>query len=721
MHDCDLSVLHIWLDSNATARIRKRYPSSQKGAERVDQLNSDRSIAQQWPLPKPWGFHTVCGVVLAGLLVMAYAPYVRGWSLGGVLFLAACMSGIPSGLAVIIRNRRTSRLCGVVMNDEGIRFRRRFMRWTEIERIEPCFNTILLLGPKGPKVKFFSFSVYPERRSITLPGDPSLYWTVLPAIVSRRPDVQVSKAVRRRMAGPERNPRARRLSILAALCLNAATLLLAYFVSCQGLTRTGLLVIAPLSLLPLVSAILLSVFWPTTAQLTTATCSFTYMVVVASVSNLFHIAPVWSLHALIAAAGIVNAAGFVVALAPHWFNRWTKGAVLALLIGLPAAIGFQGRATVWPRRDIGHLMTGDVAFPIWGRSGKYLCPRFDDDKPSTAVLEFPSLSPVPVAAHTDAMVVYLDRDCLIRRVRIDDDRAVYVHSFQTGDEIKLPARYARVLTGPSPDGRLLVWSGKDDCNDVSSLYVHDLTGDRHNQPIAQPPEMKDLYVLQAAWRDSQTFVLVAKSRAGEDPNGVDGMLHRWGVNPANGEFQHTTPAAGFGEWRVSPDCRHAFGLEPTDPDAPPLCYVDLNTGGRVVLTPDAEPVWQGDSTFAFRLIRTHDGTFLARFDVNGKREQLLHRVDDKLTLCDVSPQGRFALYSRSGTIVWQNVMIQDIASGKSHRLYVPGLTLISDHLRSFRSTLSSWSPDDRHLLLASLRMPAAEQTVLLYTVPDNWP
>lgn len=166
-------------------------------------------------------------------------------------------------------------------------------------------------------------------------------------------------------------------------------------------------------------------------------------------------------------------------------------------------------------------------------------------------------------------------------------------------------------------------------------------------------------------------------------------------------------------WKPSPDARRVFA----DPESNyiwDVIYFALDEAEEVTELPQGEiPQWDYTSRFGYRLTRRDHDIFLARFDVNTRREELAWRVpSSNLQFLGGSPSGRFALFQQHGWLRSKLCLLVDLTTGRTLTLRLPG--------RCRGLGRDSWSQDESSLILTSLSRYAERERKTQLTIPESW-
>jgi len=682
-------------------------------------------------------FPLVCGLLPPGAAALMYLPYTSGsvlTSLAAFLLAMAVAALLPVSIPFL-----TSRTRKISLNDEGISVGKKFARWEEITEVRKgrlrARPVELVLGGRDLGSSWWPrrFGRRPPR--LCLLSYPFVFREVLPAVLSRCPNVTVSDRLRSAMAGLASDAHGPRWSaaILAAMALMLVTIpFLARY--CDPL---------PCMMIFFVGMALLFYAAQTAQGLA---CTPEHQLVAVMFSS--WLLPLWlpmvhgwldapacAMDVSVAVTVTLFLAAATVAGLRMKLNGLGKAAIVAIVVAVGVFVYRRQIKSVWPRTEITHLVGKGAHFlPFrWSQDGaRCVASSASGGKgEEQRVVDTEALQSIPLPVHSGGQFVWwLDRSCAIRTVSDGNGPVWVLYRFADRREVRLAAgRYVGVSSRRCvwPNTSRVCWLESPDDGNTFELKTYDLEADRpETLDIAWPKE--DRIDWRACdWLDDRTLGVQGLQPDGNG-NGSEcapKRLHILRVDCHDRTVQHSVAAGKFLKWRVSPDYRHVFAGGRDGQGGSGVYYLDLQTGRTSPLGGGDVPVWQADGRYAYRTARIGEaGTWLCRFDPSDGTWTRRLRIPENMELAALSPRGRVAILSFRGHRLWP-LVVADVGSGKRHRLATSVMSgfLGTGFLSSWQEQfphVSLFSGDERRFLLQSLDVSTGLLRSYLYTLPDDW-
>jgi len=691
-------------------------------------VTEDARTERVFRYPRPsWRVGLLCAVYVLGVfsafclpsMLRADAAFHGHMTAFFAVLVLLVMGALQSP---VWRHRKT------VLTDAGIRVGRRFAAWEDLKKIDVRGWPPFCVGVQPRRASLSWRDRFLWGGALGLPACEMVYRELIPAILEKRPDLELSKRVRRHLEDPSRC-RPPTWPLIALALLDVVVL-------------SWLVFAGPLHLMVLFAAgmgiFCLNLWVPAMLPWTgrdardffvRATFLCVLIAGVATSFTLFIPFEHYELQSLRVVALVLSSAALVVLL----FMRSLEApacrvALVVVLLVLPPTTYLSFRTQSWHSEDVtDRLADEDIFFTIWGRSGRYLSAW--NAEVHDRVLDVTTGKSRPVPSQAEAVVVHLDGRLLVRRAGPAEDGRLLVYDFASGEEVDMHARgELRFIRGRplSPDGRRLAWlePGVDDNTlqlRVWNVETHEAEGPL--TPLAgagltwRPREV--------FWRDDATIVVAGSATSKDDPCGDPGsfcMLRvRMGERP---EVSALVVSSGRSRnWFAAPDGRYVLGLSKRQ-DGPrdwfDLYILEVASDRLTPLaTPGSTPVFSSSGDAFFRATRIDGQMMLTRVEIASARETPLLKVPHGLDLAAVSGSGEFALFITEGLLMGGMAVVCHIPTGKQHRMYFSGLRSPTKPLPSMMwSGTAVFSPDDRRFFIPVIG--AGGTRVLLYEIPPDW-
>lgn len=686
----------------------------ESGREQVFVLDRPRSF-----------FADLCAFLPVVVFVLLFLPHCRGpisrWIAIG---LGAAMA--ITGAFTVFERRRTIRL-----TEKGISYGRRSLQWEDIKSVRKWFLRFT------PVVLESESWWYPPLR---LPPHPLVYRQVLPELLRRRPDLDVSSRVRRAIESPEGAIGIPRWAALLMLASAVTIGLIPLFLRFHS-HNVWLSAYAAYTFLSMGTQFA-TLSAHSKAELFARETASLHMGLVGLSPGVLLVAdvPMHSVDALMAMVCVLLLASAAIVGLRLSLGMLQKLLILVLMACIPAGIHAYGASRALTRTNITHVVGTEMRGPdrIWAKHDNLAVGWLADGEEGQRhlVVSFSPLKATPLPLHQGSQITAgLNSRAVVRRITSDGNSSLYLYRFAEGNEVRLSSGGRVVpMTGQciSPDGRTVCWLEWDANDALPLVRTADLDRAEARTLSVNWPEDPNVRWQGCRWAGSQT--LIVQGLQGDDPNDRAGYqaLHLLRVALRDGQSEHVTTSRRFRQWRLSPDAILAFaeGFEGRDQDAVHL--VELRTERTKRLGRGLLPVWQADGQCAFWLTDPDGkGTALCRIDPRRGTQQVLLRMPAGMGLAWLSPRGRFALLERTDRATG-SVWLVNVATAERRRVRMSLLSAIffdvclpGDVGWKWFPALSIWSRDERFFILQMLDLPTSTETAsqfrtYLYHVPQSW-
>ena len=390
----------------------------------------------------------------------------------------------------------------IALTDAGMRVGRRFAAWEDLERIDVRGWPPLCVGvwPRRGSLSWRSRFLWGG--ALGLPACEMVYREVIPAILEKRPDLELSKRVRRHLEDPARC-RPPTWPLIALALLDVVVLSWLIF---AGPLHLMVLLIAGMGLFYLNLAVpsMLHVTMRDARDFSVHAAFQCVLIagIVTCLSVFFVPFEHYEFQSLCVVAWVLSSTALVVLL----FRRSLEApafrvALVVVLLVLPPTTYLSFRTQPWHAEDVtDRLADEDIFFTIWGGSGRYLSAW--NAEVHNRVLDVTTGKSRPVPSQVEAVVVHLDGRLLVRRAGPAEDRRLLVYDFASGEEVDTHARgELRFIGGRplSPDRRRLAWLERGEEDNALRLRVWNV--ETHQTEGASTP----LTGAGVTWRPGEVF------------------------------------------------------------------------------------------------------------------------------------------------------------------------------------------------------------------------
>jgi hypothetical protein len=415
-------------------------------------------------------------------------------------------------------------------------------------------------------------------------------------------------------------------------------------------------------------------------------------------------------------------------------------AVFACAIVISIGVYAHGTATSLPRKQISSLLVKSK-LPIcplfWSEDGKFAAPWivFAEPGEQHRVLDTISLRAAPLPFHKGTQGIwYLDSSRVVRWISTNEKRSLYLYRFADNSEILIPTEGIPCTSNGqvvSPNKRFLCWLEQMDNKESELPKVYDMDEGRVDTLKIALPKVEDVRWSDFSWADDKTIAIRGHPARKKFNVIIRGPLHILLVDIKDRSVEHRISSHESDLWCVSPDSRHAFGVNKDDKEAGAY-YVNLESDESVLLGGKKLPVWQEDSRYAYRTKKfAGEGTWLCRFDPTTAKEERVFPVSEDMEMVGLSSRGRFAFLRLKGNRFWPFFLV-DVVSGKQRRLDISwgfAICITTTITESWFPRISYFSPDERRFVLS--HNVAGDWTKLtglldfqhktyLYEIPEEW-
>jgi hypothetical protein len=613
----------------------------------------------------------------------------------------------------------------IILSESGITVRGRFTRWDEIEKIQDgpwsMRKSMVRIKLKKKERKFFSLET--SRDYLDISPAPFIYRSVLPAILTIRPDIPVGRTTKRCIADPEWAVAPNRWLIASLLLVNIV-LLCALLVSDFHNIHSYLIIAFLLFMITVIIAAIASIasnFLEMTPKDSFIKFALTCPMLLAYLILPFAIsaAEYTSLQCMIIANLIALLMALLVLFAISNLNLRLQVVILCILAGVPTGIYEYQKSQQWSARDISSLLCGDDAvLAIWGNNGEKITAAWYKD--NGCVIDTNTLKQMFLPTHKGKIyTIWLDERFLVRNVKSTDNdnnepaSELWVYDFAKQQEFQMPTsrKYSVGMRRPVDyTGQHLAWI--DYQQNVQKLRFYNIETMVEDIDAIELPKDVNLSGGWPAWVGEKEIVVYANPA---DANCNKKRIVLW-LNLANNQRQLFTSSQSYKNWYSITDFRYALGVNALDNERYSVVFVDIEKDDSTLMGGDNIPLEAPETRRLFHVVETKNGAYLATFEFADGKDKLLYRVSKGINVLGVSSTGKYILLGFDNFFNFPIYTVIDTVTGRRHKINLPGIFSLALSPRSIAPVpnASPFSPDEHWLKLETWKK------TLLFEIPDKW-
>ncbi len=668
-------------------------------------------------LPALYVFIVGLGVLWIGWMDGEIAP-IHLWTAGFLLGAAVLFGGLDVLLGKGLLPRE------IRLSDQGVRICKRLVAWDEIALVECRLAGVQVRTSDGKKHGLLNH--------------PNVYREVLPELLRRRPDLDVSKRLLRRLDDPDRPARIARWVALPWATVGLLVAMEPLLVHTLPIMSFATLALVMLPFLLL--ATLLGVGPPVTQRQAFIWEVGVFCGLAASLPRLYTFAN-WSAVAALDAVAISFGVLCLAAAAVAAGATVMRGKMLSVLGRVVLAVVFLIPPANFAAQSHRHFRKDDLTpllpgtpspAAVWSPDGRYCIDFLADGQTSShTLLDVMRFRSHPLPRHEGAAAWGLSNRVLIRRTH--DRTKLLAYRVPDGPEVELVTRpdFPYITSQPISPGGLVCWTQESPPDGRIALRLWN-TGTDAQTSLSAPLPAPEAEWIGWRWQDAETLALLALSPKAKGQAQPPQTLHVVRFRPwpfADRQPEVWSSPERLTGWNVSPDGEHAFalkavpaGLEGSAPAGGSVVYVNLRDGRTVELGGSTVPVWSPDSRWGLRVARptqVQPGLRVCRFDVASGVESA-HPLPTGWSVASLSPLGRYAILKHDDRIY--PLMLFNVIDGRRHCLpvnFISTITLTDDWPRG-HGLYSMWSPTEKQFLLPEVVISSPPQFKLwLVDVPGE--